>query len=227
MTAEVTARFQDDPSSLRRIIDTYRRERLCLAYDLHDGLAQHLSGALMHVQAYRDWHVEAPEKAEDSWERGMRLLRGGLRELRQIIDGLQPPLVGECGIVERVSDLVQGHRDDYGLDIAFRHDLRTGQLEPPLANAIFRMIQETLTNACRHSRSRRIRLTIVQRGDRLRVVTRDWGVGFKLTDVAEGHYGLRGIRERARLFGGEATIRSTLGSGTRIAVDLPCIEAVP
>jgi signal transduction histidine kinase len=90
-----------------------------------------------------------------------------------------------------------------------------------LENAIFRIIQESLTNARRYSQSMKVRIRLVQREDGIRIEVEDWGVGFNPKNIAEGHFGLAGINERARLFGGAAIIRSSPGKGTRIVVELP------
>ena len=89
---------------------------------------------------------------------------------------------------------------------------------------IYRIVQEGLTNARNHSKSKEIRVSLKQRGDRLRIEIRDWGVGFDPKAVKEGHFGLEGIRERARLLGGKCSIRSKPGQGTAIVVELPVVE---
>jgi signal transduction histidine kinase len=63
----------------------------------------------------------------------------------------------------------------------------------------------------------------LQREDRLRIEVRDWGVGFDLNAVPKNHYGLEGIRQRARLLGGKCSIQSKVGKGTRIMVELPVV----
>jgi signal transduction histidine kinase len=83
--------------------------------------------------------------------------------------------------------------------------------------------QEALTNACKHSKSERISVSLLQREDRLRIEIRDWGVGFDPKTGPKNRFGLEGIRQRARLLGGKCNIRSTAGKGTRITVELPVI----
>ena len=67
---------------------------------------------------------------------------------------------------------------------------------------------------------------MTQRDDYIRIEVQDWGIGFDPRKVGDGHFGLEGIQERARLFGGSATIKSALGKGTRIVVQLPLMEDV-
>jgi signal transduction histidine kinase len=123
--------------------------------------------------------------------------------------------------VAAVDDLAHVVRNEQGLDVDF------GRLAPPLENALFRIIQEAVNNACRHSRSQKIRVKMVQRCERVCAEIRDWGAGFDPAKVAEGRLGLRGIRQRAHLLDGLATIESSPGKGTRIAVELPIVECDP
>ena len=78
-------------------------------------------------------------------------------------------------------------------------------------------------NACAHSRSKKVRVELAQFGQRLRITVEDSGVGFQPDDIGESRFGLAGIRQRARLLGGEASIDSQLGKGTRIVVELPIV----
>jgi signal transduction histidine kinase len=92
-----------------------------------------------------------------------------------------------------------------------------------LENAIYRILQESLTNARRYSQSERVLVRLIQ-GDRyIRIEVQDSGIGFNPREVGYGHFGLEGIQERARLFGGSATIKSALGKGTGIVVQLPIL----
>jgi signal transduction histidine kinase len=89
---------------------------------------------------------------------------------------------------------------------------------------IYRIVQEGLTNARRHSHSDRILVSLKQRDNRLRIEIRDWGVGFDPQTVHENRFGLQGIRERARLLEGRCRIKSKPGKGTCIVVELPVTE---
>ena len=95
------------------------------------------------------------------------------------------------------------------------------RLAPTLENSVFRIVQECLTNACRHSKSKRVKIELTQHDDQLRIEVRDWGIGFKVDRVDEGHFGLDGIHERARVLGGHAVIKSAPRKGTDIIVELP------
>ena len=85
-------------------------------------------------------------------------------------------------------------------------------------------MQECLTNACRYSRSPKVRVELAQVGGRLRIEVQDWGVGFDPEQVRNDHFGLQGIRERARLLGGASTIEAAPQQGTHVVVELPLLR---
>jgi signal transduction histidine kinase len=100
-------------------------------------------------------------------------------------------------------------------------------LAKPLETVVFRIVQECLTNVVKHSGSHRVRISLAQHGEQLQVDVQDWGIGFELDQVGERGFGLRGIRERARLFGGNAAIESSRQEGARIVVGLPLTKDAP
>jgi len=89
--------------------------------------------------------------------------------------------------------------------------------------AIFRIAQEALTNATKHSGSPTIEIVLNRQEDRVHLAVRDHGIGFKSNRASEGALGLRGIRERVRLLGGMVAIDSEPGKGSCVAVDLPAL----
>ena len=110
-----------------------------------------------------------------------------------------------------------------GLQITFQSEVAFGRLVPILENAVYRIVQEALTNACKHSRSPQIQVELRQLGDVLRVGVQDWGLGFDPAGVGEDRFGLTGIRERTRLLGGTVRIETAAGQGTRLTVELPLL----
>jgi signal transduction histidine kinase len=132
-------------------------------------------------------------------------------------------VLDEFGVVSAIETLVSQHHVPGGPTIRFVCRGRCRRLTPSLESGIYRIVQEILTNACRHSGSRRIRVELACNGRNVRVVVQDWGVGF-VPDRTEASYsGLKDVRERARLLGGQAVIETALGRGTRVAVRLPLV----
>ena len=152
----------------------------------------------------------------------MQLVREGHAEARRLIGGLRPPQLEEGGVLAAIESLVEECNKRNKVKIEFRSNVAQLELAPMLENTVFRIVQECLTNACRHSKSKKVKVELTQHDDQLRIEVRDWGVGFKVDRVGEGHFGLEGIQERAKVFGGRAIIKSSLGKGTTIIVELPC-----
>ncbi len=218
---EARETLQREHRVLRDLLKSQDRERQLIAYDIHDGLAQQLVGAIMQFEMV---HLQASQNKPEAMENcdaGLRMLRKALAEARRLIGGLRPPILDELGVVAAIGHIVHDESDDDGPEIDFRTDIAFERLEPALENTIYRVVQECLTNARRYSQSEKIRIELVQENDRLRIEVIDWGIGFDPTVERDGSFGLEGITERARLLGGLARVDSKPGEGTRIRVVLP------
>ncbi len=211
--------------TLEHMLSASDNERRLVAYDIHDGLAQQLAGALMQFDTYGSLKRERPQQAVEAFEAGMAMLRQGHAETRRLISGLRPPILDEFGVVAAIAHLVNDRMFEGGAEIEFRKEVSFERLSPVLETVIYRIVQEGLTNAFKYSQSERIRVTLAQRGDRIRVGIQDWGIGLTSPQARKDQYGLEGIRERARILGGKSRIRSRPGKGTSIVVELPLVEA--
>ena len=198
-----------------------------MAFEIHDGFSQQLTGALLNFEAAAAACRQCCPTAIDTFDNGIRLLRESIAESRRLVRGLRPPVLDEYGIVPAIEHLIEDHLAAGGANVEFVSGVTTQRLAHPLESAMFRMVQETLNNIRRHSQSSRTRIELTQKGAAVRLEVRDWGVGFDPAKVGADHFGLRGIRERARLLGGRAEIESSPGKGTRVCVELPMIAATP
>lgn len=212
---------------LRRLLNLHERERRLTAYEIHDGFAQYLTGALYQFQAARQHVEQLPQAAREDFDQGLRSLSNSIDEARRLINGLRPPILDEAGIVAALEHLMFDIERTGDLRIEFIHDVGERRLAPPLESTVFRIVQEALSNARRHSGSKKIRIDLAVDVDQVRIRVEDWGVGFDPDKVKHKHFGLRGIRERARLFGGWTRIESKLGQGTLIQAELPLLEQLP
>ncbi len=195
-----------------------------IAYEIHDGLAQQLTAAIMQFEAYQARADDRRKDAADAYEAGMKLLQQAHDEARSLISGLRPPVLDEFGVIQAVAHLVHEMARQKGPRIEYRNMVGFDRLAPALENAVYRICQEALTNAARHSRTKKVRLSLVQIRDRIRIEIRDWGIGFDTQAAARGRFGLEGIRQRARILGGKCKIASKTGKGSRVLVELPMVE---
>ena len=142
------------------------------------------------------------------------------------MNGLRTPALDKFGLAAAIADVAAQLQATAGApEIEYRHAVKFRRLESTLENSLFRIAQEAMANACRHSRSSRVQVRLTQKGDEVTLEVRDWGIGFDQAAVAENRFGLEGIRERSRLLGGKLSIRSKPGGGTVVRVKFPVIEA--
>jgi len=205
-------------SVLAQLLEIQERERQLVSYDIHDGLAQYLAGAIMHVQACEASIGDGVGGRE--LHEAMRLLRAAVDESRRLIGGLRPPALDELGIVDAIESLVGDARTEVP-EVRFDHDLPGPRLPPTIETAIFRIVQESLSNVRKHADARTAQVALSRDDGVVVVRVVDDGRGFDPRAVPGGRFGLEGIRQRARLFDAEPRIESAPGRGTVVEVRLP------
>ncbi len=225
-THRTKVRLQRERRFLRDLLDLQDRNRKLVAYEIHDGLAQQLTAAIHTFENFDRLRDHDPQQAEKTLARGREFLRETLAEARRVIDGLRPPVLDASGIVEAIDYLVSKAGRPGGPELRFIGNVDFQRLAAPLENALFRIAQESIANVRRHSHSPRAEVRLSRSGDRVVLEVEDWGVGFDPETVDENRFGLEGIRQRAELLDGHATIDSSPGEGTRITVELPLVEGV-
>jgi signal transduction histidine kinase/putative methionine-R-sulfoxide reductase with GAF domain len=223
---QAEAKLEHEKQVLRQLLDAHEKHRQLIAFELHDGVIQLLTGSVMCLEgAIGGLRGRSPEETQAVLEKIVKLLRDSLAEARRLMHGLRPRALDEAGLLAAIDSLVEDAYREGPAQIQYTHDVDFDRLAPPLETAIFRIVQEGLTNARRHSHSPKIRIALAQHDHRLRIEIEDWGKGFDPEQIDQSRFGLKGIRERAELFGGEADIRTVLGQGTCITVELPLVEA--
>lgn len=206
---------------LAEVWDVQERYNESIAFEIHDGFVQQATGALMSLETYRHLRNTVPQESESFLERAIHLIRNAIGDARRLIRGLRPALLEEGGLLPALEQFFQEMRARHGVDIEFSNETQFLRLAPPLEIHLFRIIQEAVWNAVRHSQSPRIAVSLRQLDSHLEVQVRDWGVGFDVDKVPQGHYGLHSIRDRAKLLGGWAEITSQRQQGTSIQVMVP------
>lgn len=209
---------------LRYLIATQDRDRQLAAFDLHDGVVQTMTGALMRLESLQYKYPDFAQGNED-YDTAVDLVREAIEETRRMIGGLRPPVIDERGIVGAVEYLIENQCRRENLRVDFIHDAEFVRLSALQESTIFRIVQEALHNAARHSSSPRARVCLRRRGDVVELEVTDWGKGFDVSTASRHRFGIRGIEERARLLQGESRIESRPGAGTTIRVTLPLRNA--
>jgi signal transduction histidine kinase len=208
-------------------------ERTRLARDLHDSVTQSVFSLGMMARAAQVQHDRGSERLGGTLERIAGLSQDALKEMRALLFELQPTGLAEEGLAVSLERLAEAFRSRMDLQVGFRSNSAT-RLPSDVETAIFRIVQEALANAAKHSRATAVAITLDETPDRLRVVVRDDGVGFDPTarvvespDGRRGGMGMRTMRERAAAAGLEFGVRTGSGHGTSIVVDAPLVIVTP
>lgn len=217
--------LQRERRTLEHMLRASDHERRVIAYDIHDGLAQHLAASIMQFQTYGHLMGLQPEKARTAYDAGIQMLQQAHFEARRLISGVRPPILDESGIVAAIAHLVHEQTMPNGPRIEFHSAVAFGRLSSILEDTLYRVAQEALSNACQHSRSKTVRLSLVEKAQQIVLEVQDRGIGFNPEGLADEHFGLEGIRERARLLGGQVEIKSEPGSGTLVRLTLPRLSS--
>lgn len=207
-------------AALEQVLKLNDRERQLIAYEIHDGFVQQMLSALMQLDAYR-WSLEHQKpNAEQKLDFAAEALREGAAEARQLIEHVRPPDLSTAGLIGALRTLTQRASRSGELAVELSIDPHFPRMAPECELAIYRIVQECLTNIQRHSKSERARVDLLDGAEELQVVVQDWGRGFDPDSVGPDHYGLVGIRDRARLIGARAKIESSR-QGTRVLLTVP------
>jgi signal transduction histidine kinase len=201
---------------LQAAIDASEAERRRIARDLHDGVVQDLAGVAFALSAAaRDTGPVSSEAATDA----ARSLRGALRALRSLLVEIHPPDLDADGLASALDDLV-APAAAAGLQPHLHLDAITGTPDHVVA-LLWRVAQEAVRNALRHSRGTRLDVAVRREGDRLVLTVTDDGVGMEVTRRRPaGHLGLRGLSSLVHEEGGRLTVESAPGRGTTVRVEV-------
>jgi len=216
-------KLRSEQQLLRRLLNTQERDRQTVSHEIHDGFLQYVITAKMTLEALAYQMAKSGHDVPEGCDQVKELLGKAIGEGRRMIGDLRPMIIDEKGIVEAIHYLVAEETGDERIDITFHHEVQFDRLDPMLEAATFRIAQEALTNVRRHGKSPQAEIRLTQADGHMLLEISDVGIGFDVNQVPSHHFGLRGIVERARLFGGTATIDSTPGKGTRITARLPIV----
>jgi signal transduction histidine kinase len=203
--------------SRERILTTREEERRRLRRDLHDGLGQSLAGMAMLINMARSRLKESPDSADAL----LRELRTGMDavagDIRELVYGLRPPALDDLGLARAVRELADQASPEVKTEVSVDGEL--SDLPAAVEVAVYRIVQEALTNVRRHARADHAYIHIQRERDVLRVTVSDDGSG--MPEGRRSGVGLSSMRERAAELGGICVIGGGPGEGTKVEVMLP------
>lgn len=190
-------------------------ERKRIAQELHDTTVQELASAKLYIENAQTFAKNAKQRDRDLQD-AVCLLEHSLKDLRTLSYVMHPPMLDELGVAAALRWYLRGFEGRTGIRAVLKSSSTLPQLSVPGKTAVFRIVQEALTNVYRHSESKVATVTLSKTRDSVEVSVADGGKGMKRVPGL----GILGMRDRAEQFGGELLVKST-GRGTTVRATFP------
>ncbi|HET6255250.1 MAG TPA: PAS domain S-box protein [Puia sp.] len=211
---DITDRLQEENRINKAVIDAQEQERMQIGMELHDNVQQLLAGSLLTLD-YAKTQFDDPASAMEALQDVKGYVNKGIHELRRLSHQLAPAMPTPEGLAEKINELVGSMNADGRLSVAVEVDGHNTAGDEELELAIYRIIQEQLSNILKHSEATRVSIVLRQTGEGLLLSIRDDGKGFDPATKASG-IGLENIRRRAAALNGELRILSAPGGGCEV-----------
>lgn len=205
---------------LEKVIAAQEEERRRIARELHDETGQSLTSLMVQLQMVNQ-QCRSPKMREQL--EGVRgLVAQTLENVHNLALELRPSVLDDLGLAAALRRYARDYQARYAIEVDLEVVGLAERLPPAVETAVYRIIQESLTNIARHAQATTASVLLEQRHNRIRAIIEDDGVGFDMEKVmGNGRLGLYGMRERAELLNGALTIESEPGQGTSIFVEVP------
>lgn len=209
-----------------QIIHAQEEERKRLSRDIHDGPAQMLANVLLRSGLIEKAFAErGPNEALSELSQLKVMVRNALLEVRRIIYDLRPMALDDLGLIPTLRKYVSTVMEyEKGVAIHFMNNGTEIRFESTIEVAIFRLVQECISNALKHGNSRDVWVKVEWLRDTMNIVVKDNGKGFDINQTKEKSFGIIGMRERIELLKGEMKIMSAIGNGTTVLFRIPLQE---
>lgn len=222
--ASVWGVYQFRLGQLRARFQAVLNERTRLAREMHDTLLQGCASVSALLEAYSSLALARPDTNSDLMDCARTQLRSTIDEARQAVWGLRSSSESTADISSLLGRMTEQLSHEFSVPVECHVSGRPFALDQPTTHEVLMIAREALYNSVRHAQPRKVQLTICFEEDKCSVRVIDDGLGFDpgaLSSLPEGHYGLIGIKERAARIGGTFTLRSQVGTGTDLTIEVP------
>ena len=217
LAVDLSERIASD--SLRRVVEAQELERRRLARELHDETGQALTSILLGLKALEERTDDPDSRAATGELR--ELVVSTLQDVRRLAVELRPSALDDFGLVAALERLAASFAEQTGITVDFQTALADERLPEEVETALYRIVQESLTNVVKHARARRVSILLARKNGAVKAVVEDDGRGFDPVQEPDDGFGLVGMRERLALLGGRLEVESGRDGGTTIAAEVP------
>jgi signal transduction histidine kinase len=205
---------------LEKVISTQEDERRRIARELHDSTSQNLTSLMLGLKNIETLCEDPRMRMTAETLRSVTMQT--LEEIHEISTRLRPGILDDLGLAAALEHLTREWQNRHKIPVDILIHIGEERLPGEIETAIYRIVQESLTNVARHAAAQSVSVLVERRGSDLVALVEDNGRGFASSPVRGGqHLGLEGMRERAELLGGRLTIESRAGAGTSVHVQIP------
>jgi signal transduction histidine kinase len=209
---------------LGKVLTGQEEERARLARELHDTIGQSLTAVIMTTTAVENSLPSDLVTGKEKLANVRSIAVQSLHDLRGLIFDLRPEVLDDLGLGLALHSQVKKYLEPAGVQVQLRAAGLKDELPAEVETAVFRVVQEAVTNIARHAQANEANISLTKKGDRLIVRVEDDGVGFDpdLVMHKQQHaWGLRGMEERITLLGGKFYVGSRPGNGTLVLAEVP------
>lgn len=205
--------------ALRRVVAGQELERRRLARELHDETGQALTSILLGLKAIEDG--KDGQDVRESLAELRQLVVETLQDVRRLAVELRPKALDDFGLVPALERLAETFTEQTGIPAHVEAAVGDVRLRSEAETAVYRIVQEALTNVIKHAQAATVSVVLTKKGDRVVAVIEDDGLGFDPEQADDTRLGLLGMGERIALVDGRLSVESRPGEGTTIAIEVP------
>ena len=207
-----------------RVIRAQEEERRRVAREIHDGPAQTLANIVLRLEIAEKLLELDPSRVRAELKDLKNLVRANLQDIRRIIFDLRPMALDDLGIVPALKKYLDNFQETYGIECEILIEGRERRLLPAMEVALFRLIQEGMTNVAKHAHTNKSKIQLFFKDDSTTARIIDYGSGFNVEQAFEkpgDHFGLIGMKERVEMFNGQFVVESEIGKSTTLEFSIP------
>jgi len=217
VAVELSQRVARD--AVRRVVEAQELERQRLARELHDETGQALTSILLGLKPLEA--VLADETSRAALAELREHVVSALQDVRRLAVELRPAVLDDFGLVPALERLIDAFAEQSDIRVDFHSALGEARLPSDVETALYRVVQESLTNIVKHANANHISVSLARRASGVAAVIEDDGAGFDQRAVHEDGVGLVGMRERLALLDGRLEVESRPGAGTTVVAEVP------
>ena len=205
--------------ALRRVVEGQELERTRLARELHDETGQALTSILLGLKQVED--AKSPDDAREAAATLRAQIVDTLQNVRRLAVELRPSTLDDFGLGPALERLAETFGQQSGVTVDIQTSLEPERLPGEVETALYRIVQEALTNVAKHAAAKHVSVVVARRGNAVTATIEDDGRGFGAAGETGDGLGLVGMKERVGLLGGRLAVESTEGAGTTILAEVP------